>query len=191
MLLLKLFILFFTPFRTTRTLLPSSTTKCSGMRSDGSYPITILQANTTKLDLKKLNGPWYQCATNDPTIPCFCNKNSILFSLSENENKYTIKFNSECVGKNFTVPLYGDIVNNTFYENFQGFPKIHENNIVNVVENNEIYEIVEWFSMYKKNFRVYQLWSRKKLEKTTIMNYVKRAKEKYGLYHVVIDNFEY
>jgi len=147
---------------------------------------TFLLFLLMKFDYKKLNGLWYQCATNDPTIPLFCKEHNLLFSLSEDETNYKISFTADCICKDFTVPIHGDIKNDKFYDNFEFLPKVNENKIINVVENDETYEIVEWLALYN-TLKIYQLWSRKKLDQTTIQKYIENSKEQYNFKFVRVD----
>jgi lipocalin len=134
----------------------------------------------------KLEGKWFQLATNDPTIPKFCNKHTINWELKPNQKDYDFQLVTKCYNKvDVKVNIHGKIVNNELYENFKPLIKVNKNNIVNIVEENNNYNIIEFiakydiFNIYHKN--IYQLWSRKHLTNIQIKKYIDCAKIKYNI----------
>lgn len=135
---------------------------------------------------KKLQGHWHQIATNDPSIPNFCKNHTLIWELKDNKN-YQVQFNANCY-INVSLPLEGVIENNcTLYENFKYLPKIHRINIVNTIEENDTYEIIEtigYLHFYRK--KIYQLWSRKPIDTQKIKEFIENAELKYNVTNVQI-----
>lgn len=134
----------------------------------------------------KLEGKWYQIATNDPTIPSYCKSQKVNWKLKPNNKEYEFEFSTKCYNKlDIKVNIHGDIVNKELYENFKPLIKKYKNNIVNIVEENNKYNIVEFiakfhiFNIYHKN--IYQLWSRKELSDSEIHKYIDNAQIKYHI----------
>lgn len=131
---------------------------------------------------KKLQGHWHQIATNDPSIPSFCKNHTIDWKLHRDNKNYQVKFNANCY-INVSVHLEGKIEDNfTFYENFKYLPKIHRINIVNIVEENDTYQLIEtigYLHFYRK--KIYQLWSRKPIDIQNIKEFIKSAEIKYNI----------
>jgi hypothetical protein len=129
---------------------------------------------------KKLQGQWNQIATNDPSIPRFCKNHTLDWKLKNNKD-YDVEFNANCY-INVSIHLEGKIENNTLYENFKFLPKIHRINIVNIVEENDTYQLVEtigYLHFYRK--KIYQLWSRKPIDTQTITKFIENAEIKYNV----------
>lgn len=130
---------------------------------------------------KKLEGTWLQIATNDPSIPCFCKNHTLDWKLHPNEKNYDIQFKANCY-INVSVNLEGIISNGSLYENFKFLPKIHRINIVNIIEENDTYQLIEtigYLHFYRK--KIYQLWSRKPIDTQTITKFIENAEIKYNV----------
>jgi hypothetical protein len=130
---------------------------------------------------EKLQGHWYQVATNDPTIPHFCKNHTIEWKLASNKKDYYVKFLANCT-LNVTILLHGTIKNGTLYENFNHLPKIHKIDIVNIKEENNTYQLMEAIGyLHFYNKRLYQLWTRTPLPICKVKEYIKNATEKYNV----------
>lgn len=131
---------------------------------------------------KKLQGQWRQIATNDPTIPSFCKNHTLFWNLKSDNKNYEVQFKANCY-LNVYVNLEGKIEDNcTFYENLKYLPKIHRINIVNIIEENEKYQLIEtigYLHFYRK--KIYQLWSRTPIDQKDIKEFIKGAELKYNV----------
>lgn len=157
------------------------------------YFLPLFINSLISFEPKKLEGKWYQLATNDPTIPNQCNYQKLSWILNNDNKNYEVNFESKCFNVDIKIDLHGTIINNTLYENFKPLEKKHKNNIVNIVTKKNDYDIVELiaeynvFNIYKKN--IYQLWSRKILDKKHIQLYIDNAIKKYNISDVRLVNF--
>jgi len=147
------------------------------MRFARCIPFFILQ-----IIPKKLEGQWYQLATNDPTIPTGCKCNQLIWKWTPNEKEYDIKFYANCYTLNVNVDIHGIIQNNTMYDNFKPFQRVNQNKIINVIGDYEMIEILteyNIFHMFKK--RIYQLLSRRKIPLQEVKTYIHNAENMYNV----------
>lgn len=153
--------------------------------------IPMFTPSSLNFSLRDLEGTWNQVATNDPTIPPFCTRHLLRWTLGPDKESYTIDFRATCFGLlKVHIPLHGIIRNGTLYENVMYLPPVFKVQVVDVESLDNKLERVQFIvdldfaGFYRK--KVWQMWSRDPLTRATVQRYIEAAQTVYQVKDVWI-----